>query len=264
MLPMLTTLGVAAVAMGFYNWRITGNLLQMPYMVHEKQYAAAPPFLWQSLPPEPSYLHQQLRDLHLGWELLGYQQQRCFSGLLNGLAAKFRTFFQAYFGLVILQVSLIAFPLLLRHPPMRTVLSILGLFTLALLSETWFHPHYAAPAVGLVLLVTIQSLRYLRTWRWRETERVPPWGINRAQLLAQLRAKPGQHLVVVRYGPNHNPHAEWVYNEASIDEARVVWAREMEPQQNTLLLQYFNDRSPWLLEADAAEPKIVPYTPARD
>jgi len=68
-----------------------------------------------------------------------------------------------------------------------------------------------------------------------------------------------RHLVIVRYSARHVPDDEWVYNEADIDQARVVWAREMDAVKNRELLQYFADRRVWLLEVDAADPSFVPY-----
>jgi hypothetical protein len=52
-----------------------------------------------------------------------------------------------------------------------------------------------------------------------------------------------------------------VYNAADIDNAQVVWAREMDMVQNRKLLEYFKDRHVWLAEVDnnAMSPKLVPY-----
>jgi len=44
--------------------------------------------------------------------------------------------------------------------------------------------------------------------------------VERAQLSDQLARTPGQHLVIVRYGPRHSVHDEWVYNSSDIDGLR--------------------------------------------
>jgi hypothetical protein len=290
-LPIFAVLSITAVGMGYYNWRITGHPLQMPYTVHEETYAVAPPFLWQAPRPEPTYRHKALHDSHADWELSFYVQQRSLAGFLAGCLAKMQTFFQAYFSLLICQVSLVAFPLLVRDQRMRSELWILGLFTLALISETWMHPHYAAPIAGLVFLVVVQALRHLRLWRcqgrpagkllvrasllvsvvlltrfcvYMSDIKSVTWAVHRARILDELTHLEGRHLVLVHYRPDHIQHAEWVYNEADIDNARVVWAREMEPEQNHLLSEYFKDRHQWLLDADAELPTLLRYVPGQD
>jgi hypothetical protein len=87
------------------------------------------------------------------------------------------------------------------------------------------------------------------------------WQFQRAQIGAQLAATGGRHLVIVRYGPLHSVHREWVYNAASIDQAQVVWARELDITQNRKLLEYFQDRQVWLVEVDQDQdlPRLRPY-----
>ena len=82
---------------------------------------------------------------------------------------------------------------------------------------------------------------------------------RRAELVRQLHASPGQHLVIVRYGSDYNIHQEWVHNGADIDTARIVWARQMNPAADRQLGEYFRDRHRWLLQADEASPRLVPY-----
>jgi hypothetical protein len=79
-------------------------------------------------------------------------------------------------------------------------------------------------------------------------------------MLRDLEQTPGRHLVIVRYGPNHPLQEEWVYNRADIDAARVVWAREMDPQEERKLLEYFKDRRVWVLTVDQASRRLKPYS----
>ena len=92
------------------------------------------------------------------------------------------------------------------------------------------------------------------------------WGFERARILAELKENGTRHLVIVRYGPRYSTYYkwaywEWVYNEADIDNAQVVWARDMNIAQNRKLLEHFKDRDVWLLEMDQHDspPKLTPY-----
>jgi hypothetical protein len=87
-----------------------------------------------------------------------------------------------------------------------------------------------------------------------------PTNLERAATLAELQQYPGRQLAIVRYGPRHDiGFHEWVYNEADIDRAKVVWARDMGPAQNKELIGYFQDRKVWLVEADETPPRLSPY-----
>jgi hypothetical protein len=68
--------------------------------------------------------------------------------------------------------------------------------------------------------------------------------------------------VLVRYTPSHDVHDEWVYNEADIDAAKVVWAHELDPTSNARLFAYFRDRRDWLIEPDENPPRLSAYRPS--
>jgi hypothetical protein len=64
--------------------------------------------------------------------------------------------------------------------------------------------------------------------------------------------------VIVRYLAQ-DPFHEWVYNQADIDAADVIWAQDM-GDKNQELTKYFGQRRVWLLEPN--EPgmaKLSPY-----
>jgi hypothetical protein len=82
---------------------------------------------------------------------------------------------------------------------------------------------------------------------------------RRIEVNRQLAAMPGRLLVFVRYSPRHIFQEEWVYNAADIDAARIVWARDLGPDENQSLLRYYPDRTPVLLETDFRPPRLGPY-----
>jgi hypothetical protein len=75
----------------------------------------------------------------------------------------------------------------------------------------------------------------------------------------QLAAIAGQHLVLVRYSKDHNSGEEYVYNEADIDRAKTVWAREIPGRDLAPLLEYFRDRDVWIYEPDEDDSTVRPY-----
>jgi hypothetical protein len=90
-----------------------------------------------------------------------------------------------------------------------------------------------------------------------------PWprgNLERAMIVRQLQHLHGQNLVIMAYGPQHNLAREWVYNDADIDAAKIVWARDMGKYDNRELLQYFRGRKVWLVQADDPVPQAIPYS----
>lgn len=288
-LPILIVLVITAGAMGYYNQRVTGNALLMPRLVHEATYAVTPNFLWQAVKPEPIYRHKEIRELYTDFELSFYKNQHSFRGFAVWSTVKVLSLFISYFSLVGLLLPIVAIPLVVdKNRWMRFALLTIGLFIVALLPETYFQLHYAAPITGLVILLSVQSMRQMKLWRWRglrtgrflaglcvllciasfivfcthhvrESNLDNNLGIQRARILDLLNRDEQRHLVIVQYSLEHNVHNEWVFNEADIDNAKVVWARDMEADGNRELIDYFKERQVWILRADEEPPELVPY-----
>lgn len=95
---------------------------------------------------------------------------------------------------------------------------------------------------------------WIRTWCSQDEQ-----NLERARVLNQLEHTPGKHLVIVHYKPGHDFILdEWVYNNADIDGAQVIWARDM-GAQNAKLINYFHDRKVWLAEPDYSPARLSPY-----
>jgi hypothetical protein len=74
-----------------------------------------------------------------------------------------------------------------------------------------------------------------------------------------LERMPREQLVLVRYGTHHDVDREWVWNRASIDSAKIVWARDLGEVQNRELLEYFKNRQVWRIDGDDPDPRLEPY-----
>ena len=69
------------------------------------------------------------------------------------------------------------------------------------------------------------------------------FGTEREQMEKTLASMPGDQLVIVRYAADHNAFDEWVYNEADIDHSKVIWAREMDPINNSELFHLLQGKT---------------------
>ena len=76
---------------------------------------------------------------------------------------------------------------------------------------------------------------------------------GRIAIADQLARVPGTHLVFVRYWAQHR-FKEWVFNAADIDSARVVWARDLGPDENEKLRRYYPGRTVWFSRPTPGRP----------
>ncbi len=293
-------LAVGLLATGFYNWRVTGDPLRLPHQLEHEQYSVFPNFLFEKLRPEPRYNHAAIRDFYAHREGALQEIPESAWGFVRYLFTREQMSFWFFLGPVLLLPLLLYGPkaLMSRKLAILTVSLLLTIAGLSLL--VWLLlPHYHAPACCAIYALLIQSMRNLRHCAVRArpvglflTRMIPSicvvmmvvriyagnlgiglnnfplnWAYSnlgnydRAQMLADLRHRDGKSLVIVRYIDGHNPEDEWVYNDAGIDAAKVIWAHDME-EGNQRLLDYFRDRQVYLVEPDLDRTHLVSLRPA--
>src|SRR5271157_2173556 len=292
-LPIFAVLVVGGLGTGFYYYRVTGSPFVMTYQVNRAQYATAPYFIWQKPRPEPVYHHAVMRDYYR-WELGEFQRNRTFKGYVERAAGKLAAWWQFYLG-PLLTVPLLALPWVVRDRKMRMPLLLCDAMAFACAIQTWTFPHYFSPATGALYILLVQGLRYLRIWQRRSgagsalvrafpllaaamillrvtaaathapiEARWPRGNLERTAVLRRLTELPGEQLVIVHYSDHHDLNREWVWNEASIDDAKVVWARDMGESGNDELIRYFKNRRVWRINVadhgDDPSPGLEPYS----
>jgi hypothetical protein len=292
-LPGMLVLGIAGTATAYYCWRVTGSALRMPQQVNRDTYSVARYFYWQAAYPEPSYQHKEIGDFYKGLELTEFKKGKSALGVAGQVGTKVALTWVFYIAPILTPVFFFL-PRIVRDRRIRPlVIAGAGGFLGSAL-VIFFNIHYLAPIAPVIIAVVVQGLRHLRTWKWEAGPsglmlqrsivglcivmmpiqlhilKMPPkpgsWaaiGPQRSVIEAQLRELPGPQLVLVRYGLNHDPLLDWVYNGADVESAKVLWARDMGERGNQELLQYYPKRRVWLLEANQAIPKLAPFNELR-
>jgi hypothetical protein len=287
-LPLAAVLLGVHVLMGYYNWRLTGNALLFPHILNSRTYRTSGIFLWEHPKPPLHYHNQQFEDFYNGWEREDYQNT--WHDVWNVTAEKLTRSGHTYFwwGALLLLPGV---PYALRDRRMRLPLTLFLLGTAGFLATIWSFPHYAAPLTCVIFLLLVQALRHLRTMTIarRPVGLALSWAAvcllgvdtvsyavhhvcdplewtcagdpSRVAIQEQLSHTPGKHLILVRYAQDHNLHDEWVYNGAEIDDSKVLWARELDEEQNARLFAYFKDRQIWLVEPDTDNTELILYQP---
>jgi hypothetical protein len=287
LVPLASVLVLTIAFMGYYNWRLTGNALLFPHVLNSRTYRTMGLFLWDHPQPPMQYHNQQFEDFYNGWEREDYQNtwRDAWNVSVEKLTRSGSTYF--WWGALLLLPGL---PFFFCDRKMRLPLLVFGLCAAGFLATIWSFPHYASPATCVIFLLLVQAIRHLRLMRLARrpvgvalsgaavlllaveiglrvsNHQCDPleWACqgdpSRAAIQEKLSHTPGKHLILVRYDEDHNIHDEWVYNGAEIDSAKVLWARELDAEQNAKLLAYFKDRQIWLVEPDKDNTELIPYS----
>jgi hypothetical protein len=286
LLPLCAVLALTIAFMGYYNWRVTGKVLLFPHVLNSQTYGTIGLFLWDHPKPPMEYHNQQFEDFYNGWEREDYQNS--WQGVWRVSGEKLTRSGSTYFwwGALLLLPGV---PFAFRDRKMRLPILIFLLGAAGFLSLIWSFPHYAAALTGVIFLLIVQAIRHLRhlSVARRPIGLALSWAIvfllandtrsyvsrrlcdplqwtcqgdpSRTAIAERLSHTPGKHLILVRYEEDHNLHDEWVYNGAEIDMAKVLWARELDAEQNGKLFAYFKDRQIWLVEPDVDNTELIPY-----
>jgi hypothetical protein len=285
-LPAAAVLVLTLVFMGYYNWRLTGDALLFPHVLNSRTYRSTGLFLWDYPRAPLQYHNQQFEDFYNGWEREDYNNT--WQDVLKVSAEKLIRGGSTYFwwgtALLLPGFLFVLFDRKMRLPLLTFFLVAAGFF-----SSIWSMPHYVAPLACVIFLLLVQAIRHLRTVRsrGRPVGLALSWAIvcllaadvgvsvgspqcdplvwtcqgdpGRAAIAEKLAHTSGKHLILVRYNEDHNIHDDWVYNGAEIDGAKVLWARELDEDQNAKLFAFFKDRQIWLVTPDDDNTVLIPY-----
>jgi hypothetical protein len=283
-LPAGILLLLTACLMARYNWRVTGQATLPPYAYDARLHSSAALFVWQTPKPALHYDNRELENFYNKYERLAYDRTwPTFKAVFQDKWQHCSLAFLWPACWLLLPGALFLFRDSRLRLPLLALLAVLFGYCLVV----WPGPHYLAPAAGVLFAVLAQSIRHLRairilrrpigaafsraillalvvdvsllvSQRLGDSQGWGGWGLSdRADLLHELESKPGKHVVLVRYSPQHIVHEEWVFNAADIDASKVIWARDLPGELNAQLFRYYPDRTIWLATPDTGAVSVL-------
>jgi hypothetical protein len=278
-LPGLAVLLAGAGCTAYYFHRVTGTFT-FPWVVYWRQWSLCPPFLLGNINPAPHYQFRDQVAYNTYWELQPYLNVRARGGWWIEVAVK--SIYQwLFFVFPALSLTLIGFVPTLRSRKHRLLVFTLAFACCGFVTETWLQAHYVAVASGILYLIMLNGLRWMRALArhhaiWLKLLRgtlaavaamvfvrllvvpggtfPPNWGSQTGDIPGYedvhrlMEAKAGKQLVIVRYRAQHAAGYSWINNGYDLATQHVLWARDTEPEESNLpLLCAFRDRRAWLL-----------------
>ncbi len=278
--------------LGFYNYKVTGNPLLLPYVLYDRQHPSTTHFAFLPTPTAKPFPHQNFAWIDQ-WEREASDRTRTLQFPMKRLTDLYEVL-TILLGTLAMAMPLVLFGSeVLRNRRNRVLAVLVGVALVGSFLETVYYPHYFAPALAALLVLLVQSYRHLRIWRWdgkpvgqflarfapltvllllggkeavvmlrhQPIEETIPVNGRRDKLAGLLEERDplADHLIVVQYTTPKIPHEEWVYNLAEIDKAHVVWAQDMGKVANRKLLRYYAGRKVWLLQPDINPDQLNSY-----
>ena len=162
--PAIAVLLLIAIAMGYYNWRNTGNPLELPYVVNQREYHITKPFVWQTPYPMPSYRHAAMKAFFVQHELVDYQKRKSPWFVWDFIGDRVEAYYEFFVWPMMIPL-IFGFWAMMKSRKKQILPITLFLFFGGVLIEQWQpEPHYGAPILGIVLSIFLYSLRLARTW----------------------------------------------------------------------------------------------------
>jgi hypothetical protein len=276
--PSAGVLLAGGVLAGWYNFRATGHVTELPFLTYARQYDLAPKFLMQSETPGKHYNNATMAATH-SFELANYRR-------IQALPRAKAVFGQLkYFvGHCLLQ-PFMGFALLLLGLPWARIgtrkkwlVLLFAAGVAAMLPEVWIQFHYTAPFTVVSVILIVASARAL--WYRLAVARLrgPVFALSlvilfgpllfhymgvlqprtngRSGVVRQLASMGGSHLVFVSYAGDWNYSHESVYNGAGLDSAPVLFAHDLGSARDRELVEHYRSRTAWMLRLGPRESDV--------
>lgn len=291
--PFAAVFALGAGVLAWYNWRITGNPANPPYLAYQRTYGTPQPYWWQPPLTVTQFRFAELRNNYRNQRDL-YEERNSVQAIVKSERNRLANFWRFFVG-PFFTPALLFLPFIFRDRRIRPWLFTSIPFILAKATYHAWYPAHSGPETILIVLVMLACWRHMRVWLRRRGaglamsrtliaglcaaivlggagralepllaphfrhlpvlwESLYPAKKMRDDVTRHLESIPGKHLVFMKYEPGHCYCEEFVFNSADIRKQRIVYARLVTQESDEALARYLSDHDVWLMEPD-----VKPY-----
>ena len=272
-------------ALLFYCKAVTGDPLRTPYAVNQAAYGWPLGLPWFHV--RDVKLRDIEMQRYYDYEREAHDRNSSVIGELKHSTQKAQTLWRFYFGPA-LSIPLVMLGAVWRSRRLRFLFLAAGCTIFLTLMQFVSLPHYAAPAAAAMLAILVECMRRLRHVRRNgrpiglqlvlaapmimvailavriglEKAHLPftqannfeswccvqPGNQNKARILAMLERAGGEHLVIVKPKEQSRRFPAVDLQRGRYRRSPVVWARDLGPEENRALVEYFRGRKVWLVD----------------
>jgi len=271
----------------YYNNTITGSYTKLPYSLYQSRYETARSFLFQKPHESPEGIPFQMSKFHDN-ELKRYLSRRSsIMGFLKGVSEKLFMFGRYYINII----YLLPFLFFVFSPKgfwQKYSLGVLLILLACNFVTTWNETYYIAPITVLFIYMIISGFRLASFRKWNFYQSTintiiviillhpfigvaahlkrdrSDFAIIKKEHIARLNLNSKKDLVIVHYAQEHKSNNEFVYNEPDIENADVIWARDLGVIKNKELVDYFKERNIWYFYPDQDSHELLNYKDATE
>src|SRR5579875_570979 len=261
-LPLSVVLGLTAAWMAYYNWRVTGDPLKLPYQEYQAQYDPTPYFLWQSEKPLPKYRHPEMKEWQEEVDLHDFRAAKTPFGLLVNEVRKLVLIWVLYVGplfslLLVLAIVTLPYGFSVNNISERSrfIIVALAVSLAGWVVEAYFYPQYAAPATCLFFALPLMGMCRLCNWRYQGKPR-GLFIVRSAPVvtLAVFLLRVGASPLHLRPTLNYTPWGPFNYRSLGIGRRPIVARLQEQPGTQIVLVRC----APRLFDTDLHKERIWP------
>lgn len=254
LVPTAIVLAATVGFLAFYNWRVVGNPLKLPYMVYEHRYQnGLPLFSWQPFQTPPKFNNAAMSKFYYR-ERARIAADRNWKSIANrilivlDLRSGTIPLSSSRLKIPLMILTLAMMPWLFRRRNMLLPLVCFWVLVSGMTFTSYYEEHYAAPIAGIKILLVIESVRQLTDALWSRFRRFRTLRLRQLPLVLSGVLL----LLIVRHSLAFTFPSDHKLWSISVKRPRIISELNRLPGKHLVMVRYDSTHNPdveWVYNA---------------